>query len=419
MGVIFQALDPRLQREVAIKCLAPQFNSDESIRQRFIAEARAASKLDHPNICTIYDVGETSEGQMYIAMAYYSGQTLDRTLQAPPLDVIDASHIVCQIARGLQAAHRHNIVHRDIKPANIMLTAAGGVKILDFGIAKTQGMSLTGTGMCIGTFAYMAPEQMQGEVVDARADIWSLGAVYFEMVTGVRAFNGDFQQMREVLADPQSPLPMPVVQILTRCLQVERHLRYTDADSLAHALEAFVNGGAAISTAQGSVERTVIRSVSAQPPPTSIDAQALATLTTSLTHHIGPIAPVLVKKMAAKTNNMDELVEQLVQNIDNPAAREALQRALRNTVTGEQTSQLSVSDSGLTAQQLSYVEQVLTPIIGPISGALVKRLGKSCINLDQLREKLHEYLTDEDHRRLLDKKLLTCPGQPSASSNEH
>jgi serine/threonine protein kinase/tetratricopeptide (TPR) repeat protein len=190
MGEVYRCTDLRLRRRVALKFLHPL--SDPDMRQRLIREAQAASLLDHPNICTIFEVDETPAGEVFIAMAYYEGQTLDRMLAGGPLEVGRALAIAVQAGRGLDAAHEELIVHRDIKPANLMITRGDTVKILDFGIARSlKTAGTTARGAVVGTPAYMAPEQLRGAPIDQRADIWSLGAVLHEMVTGVRPFGGE------------------------------------------------------------------------------------------------------------------------------------------------------------------------------------------------------------------------------------
>ena len=187
MGVIYSAEDTHLKRTVVLKFLAPELTRDSEARDRFMQEAEAASALDHPNICTIYDVDTAADGQLFIAMAYYDGETLKARLARGPLAVADALEIAAQIARGLEKAHQAGIVHRDIKPANLMITRDGLVKILDFGVAKLRDRtSLTRTGITLGTISYMAPEQARGGGADARADLWSLGVVLYEMLTGHR-----------------------------------------------------------------------------------------------------------------------------------------------------------------------------------------------------------------------------------------
>jgi Tol biopolymer transport system component len=182
MGVVYRAVDTRLGRTVALKFLPPMLTPNPRAKARFLNEARAVSALDHPNVCTVYEAGETAEGQLYLAMACYDGVTLKRRLERGPLEVAEALHIALQVARGLAKAHRHGIVHRDVKPANLMITEDGIVKILDFGIAKRPEQTLAAP--LLGTPGYMSPEQARGREVDPRSDVWSLGAVLHEMLTG-------------------------------------------------------------------------------------------------------------------------------------------------------------------------------------------------------------------------------------------
>ena len=192
MGVVYKAKDHRLGRLVALKFLPPQLASDEELKQRFVNEARAASALDHANICTIHEIDESEEGQLFIAMAFYEGQSLQERIARGPLSPVEALDIGIQVAEGLRAAHERGILHRDIKPGNIFVTQGGGVKILDFGLAKVSGATrLTRSGTSMGTLSYMPPEQLRGEAVDQRSDLFSLGAVLYEMLVGQAAFCAD------------------------------------------------------------------------------------------------------------------------------------------------------------------------------------------------------------------------------------
>src|SRR5262245_54171338 len=184
MGVVYRALDTRLNRTVALKFLPEYLNSDRRAKERFLIEARAAAALDHPNICNIHEVAET-EKRTFIAMAFYDGETLDEALKRGPLSWSRALDYATQIAGGLGAAHERGIVHRDVKPGNVIVTANGVVKLLDFGIARmTDVAGVTATGVTPGTMAYMSPEQVTGRPVDARTDLWSLGVLLYEMITG-------------------------------------------------------------------------------------------------------------------------------------------------------------------------------------------------------------------------------------------
>ena len=176
MGVVYKALDTKLNRTVALKFLPPELTRDDEARQRFVQEAPAASALDHPNICTVYDIDSTADGQLFIAMAFYDGETLKKRIERGPLRVEEALDVAIQIAQGLKRAHEARIVHRDIKPANLMITKDGLIKIVDFGIAKLMGQTgLTRTGTTLGTVAYMSPEQVSIAEADQRPDVWALG----------------------------------------------------------------------------------------------------------------------------------------------------------------------------------------------------------------------------------------------------
>ncbi|HQM62912.1 MAG TPA: serine/threonine-protein kinase, partial [Acidobacteriota bacterium] len=195
MGVVYRAEDTKLRRSVALKFLPPELTRDAEAKRRFLHEAQAAAALDHPNICTVYEVGETDTGQLYIAMACYAGETLRERIARGPLPLEEALRIAQEAAAGLAHAHARGIVHRDIKPANLFLTEEGLVKVLDFGLAKlAAGSAVTKTGTTLGTTGYMSPEQAQGKTTDARTDIWSLGVVLYEMVAGRPPFAGEYPQ---------------------------------------------------------------------------------------------------------------------------------------------------------------------------------------------------------------------------------
>lgn len=190
MGIVYKASDTKLRRIVALKFLPAELTVDPETKDRFVREAQAAASLDHPSICTIHEIDE-ADGRPFISMAYIEGQTLREKIRSGPLAEDESLDVAIQVADGLEEAHKKGIIHRDIKPANVMITPKGQVKIMDFGLAKVSGALATREGMVMGTLAYMPPEQARGEPADNRSDIWSLGAVIYEMVTGSLPFPGD------------------------------------------------------------------------------------------------------------------------------------------------------------------------------------------------------------------------------------
>jgi non-specific serine/threonine protein kinase len=262
MGVVYQATDTRLQRSVALKFLPDDVARDHAAVDRFRREARSASALDHANICTVHDVGE-HDGRPFIVMQLLEGQTLKQRLREP-MAVAEALHIGAQVASALAAAHAKGIIHRDIKPANIFLTSQGVAKVLDFGLAKLAAdhprasagsdgttidagaADLTQPGTTVGTIGYMSPEQARQEPLDARTDLFSLGAVLYEMTTGRQAFRGDTAAVlfNEILSGQPAPakstnpaLPAAIEPVLEKALEKDRRLRYQSAADLRADLD--------------------------------------------------------------------------------------------------------------------------------------------------------------------------------------
>ncbi len=249
MGVVYKARDNKLNRLVALKFLPSHLTRDESTRKRFIAEAQAASALDHPNISNIHEINETEDGQLYICMAYYEGDSLRQKIKKGPLTLEESLNIFYQIALGLKAAHEEKIIHRDIKPGNIIITEKGEAKIVDFGLAKLAGEKLTESILTKGTVAYMSPEVIRSLPEDQRADIWSLGVVLYEMLTGHLPFKGEYPEPMmysivneepKTLSNYLKNVPELLQSILDRLLKKNPQERYQNISDLLRDLEPLV-----------------------------------------------------------------------------------------------------------------------------------------------------------------------------------
>ena len=241
MGVVYKAEDTKLDRPVALKFLAPHLLRDDEARKRFEREAKAAARLDHPNICTVYEIDE-AEGQTFLSMAYLEGETVREKIKTRPLKLEDVFDIAIQTAQGLQAAHEKGITHRDIKSANLIVTPKSQVKIMDFGLAQLVEQSrLTKSAMILGTPAYMSPEQARREPTDRRTDIWALGVVIYEMVTGKLPFEGEREaavayavvhQQPEPITALRVGVPVGLDRIVAKAMAKDRDDRYQHADEM-------------------------------------------------------------------------------------------------------------------------------------------------------------------------------------------
>jgi serine/threonine protein kinase/tetratricopeptide (TPR) repeat protein len=270
MAVVYRARDERLGRQVALKFLSPYLSADPGATSRFLTEARTAAALDHPNVCTIYEIGETDDGQLFIAMPLYEGETLQARLTRGRLTFDETLPLALQIARGLEHAHESGIVHRDVKPSNIVILPDGTAKIVDFGIARIHDAALADPQTLIGTAFYMSPEQAGGRPIDCRSDIWSFGIVIHEMLAGARPFDGDegpavlqaiLQHDPRLTATSYPDVPAGIDRVLRRALAKLPDQRYASMSLMAAELSALaadaVNGHAmAEPAAPGSMSTT-------------------------------------------------------------------------------------------------------------------------------------------------------------------
>ena len=265
MGVVFKAHDTKLNRSVALKFIPPGLTRDAEAMARFVREAQAAAAIDHPNICAIHDISETDDGQTFIVMGYYGGETLQQRIARGPIEAEEVARIGTQIGSGLAAAHSAGIVHRDIKPGNIILADDGRVRILDFGLAKlATGVDITREGSTSGTAAYMSPEQINGAEIDHRTDIWSLGVVLHEMLSERRPFQGEYAQAISyaILNKEADPIrsaapgtPEVLAAVVDKALKKAPTDRFQSADEFIEALSPLTTPAAVYGTFVGFIKR--------------------------------------------------------------------------------------------------------------------------------------------------------------------
>ncbi len=413
MGMIHKAIDTRLERLVALKCLPPHLTIDNNNRERFLNEARAVSRLDHQNICTLYDIGETEDKELYIAMPFYEGYTLDKLIENGPIPILDVIAISLQICSGLHAAHNHDIVHRDIKPANIIITTENIVKILDFGVAKINGVNLTSTGVSLGTVAYMSPEQLEGKAIDARTDIWAVGVLLYEMLMGVRPFMGDQAPaiIHAVLyADlPDfnlgNEIPEALSEVIKKALVRNKDERYASLEELMDDLRKVSNNEKITPHTPVISNKTPHNQTTVQ-----FNEKTIEDLIQELTQHVGPMATVLVHKAVKNSHNYSELCQTLDKHLPDEITRKNMRQRFDILSSTETTTQSSVNTNTISfsENQIDCMISITTSFIGPIAKLLVQKYSKQSESNDALTQKLAKHIDSQSEKTTFINKIKDC-----------
>ncbi len=357
MGVVYKAHDPHIERTVALKTVRKDLIDADLARSflaRFQNEARAAGRLHHPNIVGIYEYGE-ADNIAYIVMEYVDGIGLREYLNRKArFELPQIVAILAQLLEALEFAHSQGVVHRDIKPANLILTSAGALKVADFGIARVDASNMTMTGMVLGTPSYMAPEQCQGLPSDHRADLFSVGCVFYELLTGVKPFDGSIESITYRICHEQArppsqisslPLPPALDGLIATALAKRPEDRFQHARAFQFALRLAVAD--ALPTTGG--ETTVVNLADVPLPAGghAWDDASLATAERQLVKHVGPMARIFVRQAAAQAHDSRELYALLAEHIDDVDERGRFMRLGGGDASGARTAATSaVARSG-------------------------------------------------------------------------
>lgn len=395
MGVVFRAHDPEIDRPVAIKLVRADLLNGadrEDYLVRFRREAQIAGRCTHPNIVAIYDFA-MHEGNPFLAMEFVDGISLSQARERGMLfGVGDSLAVMRQVLGALEAAHSMGIIHRDIKPANILLHNGTRVKVTDFGVSRFENLDLTQEGAVIGTPNYMSPEQLRGEAVDARSDLFSAGVVLFELLCGERPFPGrNYAEVsRRVLHEPPPDLTMLSVSVtpalnavLQRALAKSPEARFATAAAMRAALEDHETPGETIVSPPPAPRGAPSFS------PTSIDA-----VERTLARYVGPVAPTLMRSAIFKAGTAAELCALLGESIEASGDR----ARFRAEALG-QLQAASPTEGGLSAQELERAQLALTRFLGPIARVLVKRAASDCSSRRELWRRLSLHIDHDDERR--------------------
>jgi serine/threonine-protein kinase len=437
MGVVYKGFDPVISRSVALKTIRKDLLDGDLATEtvnRFRNEAMASGRLNHPGIIAIHEYGEDGD-TVFIVMEYAPGDSLRGFMsRRDSIRLTEVADIMTQLLDALDYAHEAGIVHRDIKPANIIVSAGGRLKVTDFGIARISTSTLTQTGMIVGTPSYMAPEQYTGMAVDRRADIFSSGVLFYELLTGSKPFEGSTEVVAyQICHEPHRPpsqldlsLPRGLDDVMARALAKKPEGRFATARAFSAALNAVIEQHERIS-AEPTVIATRTTPVGTAPSPPSVthpaepsshstaligwDPSTLALLETLMAPFVGPLARTMVKRYAAKSFTLSDLQEKLTQSIDDPNERTEFskqampvfnQLALQKAGPGTRSSSMTMTHRAITQPELDRAVADLTPFMGPISKVLVKKDATAARDLRELYLRLAEHLaTGEEKARFL------------------
>jgi serine/threonine-protein kinase len=417
MGIVYKARDPHIERTVAIKTVRKDVLDAELAAQfmaRFRNEARAAGRLHHPNIVAIYEYGE-DDNVAYIAMEYVDGAGLREYLNRKAQFTLgQISAIVTQLLDALAFAHAQGVVHRDVKPANLILTPAGTLKVADFGIARIDATTLTLTGMVMGTPSYMSPEQCRGLPTDPRADLFSVGVVLYELLTGVRPFDGAMEAIAYRICHerhrPASEIatiavPAGVDALIDRALAKDSAERFADARTFAAAVRQVLAGD---EQPAGGGEPTLINLADvplAEPLRSAFDEATLATIERQIVRHVGPLARILVRQAATRAHDLRELRAMLGTHIADARERERFTtRAEVVEASGSRPATQAATQGTSRPLEPAFVEQTtsrLAVYIGPIARVVARKAAREARDCAEFVELVAQHIGTQDRGAFL------------------
>ena len=401
MGKVFRVRNLVSDREEAMKVVLPDLGENVELADRFLREIKVHASLQHPNIAALHTALRI-EGRLVMIMELVDGVSLEETLRRGPLDVPVAVHYINQILTALAFAHERGVIHRDIKPANILIAGGAVIKLTDFGIARPTGASrLTGTGLAVGTLAYMSPEQIRSGQVDARSDIYSLGIMFYEMVTGLHPILAETEHAlmnAQLSVVPREPavvnphVPQAVSAAIMRALAKEPGLRFQTALEFQAVLE---------DPGRASVQAPV------NPSATTTRRPELAELEARLSRAIGPIAGRLVATAARRYATISEIRQALAAEIEDPKERAAFLKTAPGvktdpSVTATMAMRTPTAPATFDPGALDRLTQALAPYIGPIAKVVVTRAASSARSAEELQKALAAEIPSEaDRQRFL------------------